>query len=86
MTVLIVALFILFPIKFRQKPYLNWSNFSNVIQDGMMMLGIETLDRVLALLMGDNFATPIPVSELKAKYGYPEMSDSELDELIVDMW
>ena len=48
--------------------------------------GIETLERALALLLGDNFATPIPVSELKAKYGYPEMSDSELDELIDDMW
>ncbi len=48
--------------------------------------GIEKLDRALALLMGDNFKNPIPVSELKAKYGYPPMSDSELQDLIYDSW
>ena len=36
--------------------------------------------------MGDNFKTPIPVSELQAKYDYPLMTDRELQDLIYDSW
>ena len=42
------------------------------------------VEHILALLMGDHYATPIPVKELIEKYGYPQTTDWELFDIEID--
>lgn len=49
-----------------------------------IQLGVDFIDDILKLLMGDNFAQPITVKELIEKYDYPKVSDNELQDIDID--
>jgi hypothetical protein len=42
-------------------------------------------DRMLVLLMGDDYDRSIPVDELLC-FGYPNVTDEELQDMILDNW
>ena len=49
-----------------------------------IQLGVDFIDDILKLLMGDNFAQTITVKELIEKYDYPKVSDNELQNIDID--
>lgn len=49
-----------------------------------MQLVKEKVDRLIFLLLGDKYDKTFTVSELKEKYGYPSLSDQELQQVIFD--
>ncbi|MBR4326987.1 MAG: hypothetical protein IKP73_15840 [Bacteroidales bacterium] len=53
--------------------------FQNFIQTG-----VDYIDNILKLLMGDNFAQPITVKELIEKFDYPKISDDELQDIDIE--
>lgn len=50
----------------------------------IMQLLKEKIDGLIFLLLGDRYDKTFTVSELKSKYGYPHISDQELQQAILD--
>ena len=51
---------------------------------GMTYAQNVKVDRLIFLLLGDKYDKTFTVSELKEKYGYPSLSDQELQQVIFD--
>lgn len=48
-----------------------------------MQLVNDKIDRVLLLLLGDKYDKTFTVEELREKYGYPNITDEELFQVIM---
>ena len=58
--------------------------FSKIFYGSFLKKGIDNLDHIIKLPMGDNFVQPITVDELIKNFGYPKVTDSELHDIAID--
>lgn len=49
-----------------------------------MNLVNDKIDRVIFLLLGDKYEKTFTVDELRKNYGYPNISDGELSDAIIN--
>ena len=66
------------------KAFMNGICHSRAINEEIMNLINDKIDRVIFLLLGDKYEKTFTVDELREKYGYPNMSDSELSDAIIN--
>jgi hypothetical protein len=57
---------------------------TRVVNEEIMNLVNDKIDRVIFLLLGDKYEKTFTVGELREKYGYPNISDSELSDAIIN--
>jgi hypothetical protein len=50
----------------------------------IMAMVANKVDRVLFLLLGDKYDETVSLADLKKNYGYPQISDEQLREMIID--
>lgn len=66
------------------KAFMNGICHTRAINEEIMNLINDKIDRVIFLLLGDKYEKTFTVDELREKYGYPNMSDSELSDAIIN--
>lgn len=62
----------------------NGVNHTRTVNKEIMNLVKAKVDRVIYLLLGDKYDKTFTVDVLREKYGYPNMSDSELSVAIIN--
>ena len=66
------------------KAFMNRICHTRTVNEEIMNLVKDKIDRVIFLLLGDKYEKTFTVGELKEKYGYPAISDQELQQAIID--
>ena len=66
------------------KDFAYGMTYAQNVNKEIMQLVKEKVDRLIFLLLGDKYDKTFTVSELKEKYGYPSLSDQELQQVIFD--
>lgn len=66
------------------KAFMNGICHTRAINEEIMNLINDKIDRVIFLLLGDKYEKTFTVDELREKYGYSNMSDSELSDAIIN--
>lgn len=66
------------------RAFMNGICHTRAINEEIMNLVNDKVDRVIFLLLGDKYEKTFTVDELREKYGYPNMSDSELSDAIIN--
>ena len=66
------------------KAFMNGICHTRTVNEEIMNLVKDKIDRVIFLLLGDKYEKTFTVGELKEKYGYPAISDQELQQAIID--
>lgn len=66
------------------RAFMNGICHTRVVNKEIMNLVNDKIDRVIFLLLGDKYEKTFTVGELKEKYGYPAISDQELQQAIID--
>lgn len=56
---------------------------TRLVNKEIMQLVNDKIDRVLLLLLGDKYDKTFTVEELREKYGYPNITDEELFQVIM---
>lgn len=64
--------------------FANGVNHTRTVNKEIMNLVKAKVDRVIYLLLGDKYDKTFTVDELREKYGYPNISDSELCNAIIN--
>lgn len=54
------------------------------VNNSYFQTGADYVDKILKLLMGDIFVQPITVDELIQNYGYPNVTDDELQDIDIE--
>ena len=57
---------------------------TRAVNEEIMNLVNDKIDRVIFLLLGDKYEKTFTVGELKEKHGYPDMTDEELFQAIMN--
>ena len=66
------------------KAFMNGICHTRAINEEIMNLVNDKIDRVIFLLLGDKYEKTFTVGELKEKHGYPDMTDAELFQAIMN--
>ena len=64
--------------------FANGVNHTRAVNKEIMNLVKAKVDRVIYMLLGDKYDKTFTVDELREKYGYPNISDSELCNAIIN--
>lgn len=67
-----------------RRGFANGVNNTRTVNKEIMNLVKAKVDRVIYLLLGDKYDKTFTVDELREKYGYPNISDSELCNVIIN--
>ena len=62
------------------KAFINGICHTRAVNEEIMNLVNDKIDRVIFLLLGDKYEKTFTVGELKEKHGYPDMTDEELSQ------
>ena len=66
------------------RAFMNGICHTRSINEEIMNLVNDKIDRVIFLLLGDKYEKTFTVGELKEKHGYPDMTDEELLQAIMN--
>ena len=64
--------------------FMNGAIHAKNLNKEIMAMVAEKVDRVLFLLLGDKYDQQVSLVKLKKNYGYPQISDEQLREMIID--
>ena len=64
--------------------FMNGAIHAKNLNKEIMAMVAEKVDRVLFLLLGDKYDQQVSLVDLKKNYGYPQISDEQLREMIID--
>ena len=64
--------------------FMNGAIHAKNLNKEIITLVAEKVDRVLFLLLGDKYDATVSLADLKKNYGYPQISDEQLREMIID--
>jgi hypothetical protein len=66
------------------RAFMNGICHTRAVNEEIMNLVNDKIDRVIFLLLGDKYEKTFTVGELREKYGYPNISDSKLSDAIIN--
>ena len=64
--------------------FMNGAIHAKNLNKEIMAMVAKKVDRVLLLLLGDKYDETVSLADLKKNYGYPQISDEQLREMIID--
>ena len=64
--------------------FMNGAIHAKNLNKEIMAMVAKKVDHVLFLLLGDKYDETVSLADLKKNYGYPQISDEQLREMIID--